>query len=379
VFTLGRAIAAALDLSPEAVVVQHVEGAGAYGHNAADDVAMDAALLATRMPGTHLRVLWSRADELSWAPFGAAMVADVSASVDEHGTITDWSYELWSNGHVARPGYAPRHVLLADAHRAGIPMLPPAVDPPADRGYGSQRNADPYYDFARVDVTVHRLLTMPIRTSSLRSLGSNLNTFAVESAIDELALAIGRDPLEMRLAHLSDPRAREVLSTAADAAGWGAPLAEGLGRGVAFCRYKNRSSYCAVVADVEATDRLRVTRLTIAVDVGQAVNLDGVRNQVEGGAIQATSWALFEQVRFDRHSVTSTDWESYPIARFDQVPQVEVHLLHRPDEPPLGAGEATQGPVPAAIGNALADAIGVRVRTLPFTPDNIVAAIDAQS
>ena len=379
VFTLGRAIAAALDLSPEAVVVQHVEGAGAYGHNAADDVAMDAALLATRMPGTHVRVLWSRADELSWAPFGAAMVADVAASVDEHGTITDWSYELWSNGHMARPGYAPRHVLLADAHRAGIPMFPPAVDPPADRGYGSQRNADPYYDFARVDVTVHRLLTMPIRTSSLRSLGSNLNTFAVESAIDELALAIGRDPLEMRLAHLSDPRAREVLSTAADAAGWGAPLAEGRGRGLAFCRYKNRSSYCAVVADVEATDRLRVTRLTIAVDVGQAVNLDGVRNQVEGGAIQATSWALFEQVRFDRHSVTSTDWESYPIARFDQVPQVEVHLLHRPDEPPLGAGEATQGPVPAAIGNALADALGVRVRTLPFTPDNIVAAIDAQS
>jgi CO/xanthine dehydrogenase Mo-binding subunit len=379
VFTLGRAIAAALDLSPEAVVVQHVEGAGAYGHNAADDVAMDAAFLATRMPGTHVRVLWSRADELSWAPFGAAMVADVTASVDEHGAIADWSYELWSNGHMARPGYAPRHVLLADVHRAGIPMFPPAVDPPADRGYGSQRNADPYYDFARVDVTAHRLLTMPIRTSSMRSLGSNLNTFAIESAIDELALATGRDPLEMRLAHLSDPRAREVLSTAADAAGWGAPLAEGRGRGVAFCRYKNRSSYCAVVADVEATDRLRVTRLTIAVDVGQAVNLDGVRNQVEGGAIQATSWALFEQVRFDRHSITSTDWESYPIARFDQVPHVEVHLLHRPDEPPLGAGEATQGPVPAAIGNALADALGVRVRTLPFTPDNIVAAIDAQS
>ena len=379
VFTLGRAIAAALDLSPEAVAVQHVEGAGAYGHNAADDAAMDAALIATQVPGRHVRVLWSRADEMSWGPFGAAMVADVTASVDEHGTITDWSYELWSNGHTARPGYAPRHDLLADAHRAGVPMLPPAVDPPADRGYGSQRNADPYYDFARVDVTVHRLQTMPIRTSSLRSLGSNLNTFAVESAVDELALAIGRDPLEMRLAHLSDARAREVLRTAADMADWGGPLPDGHGRGIAFCRYKNRSSYCAVVADVEATDRVRVTRLTIAVDVGRVVNADGVRNQIEGGAIQATSWALFEQVRFDRHSITSTDWETYPIARFDQVPRVEVHLLQRPDEPPLGAGEATQGPVPAAIGNALADALGVRVRTLPFTHDNIVAAIDAQS
>ncbi len=378
VFTLGRAIAAILDLRPEAVVVQHVEGAGSYGHNAADDAATDAALLATRVPRRHVRVLWSRADELSWGPFGPAMVADVTASVDENGTITDWSYELWSNGHTARPGYAPRHGLLADAHRAGVPMLPPAVDPPTDRGHGSARNSVPYYDIARVDVTVHRLLTMPIRTSSLRSLGSHLNTFAVESVVDELALAIGRDPLQMRLDHLPDPRAREVLATAAAAADWGAPLPDGHGRGVAFCRYKNRGSYCAVVADVEATDRLHVTRLTIAVDVGRAVNVDGVRNQIEGGAIQATSWALFEQVQFDRRSITSTDWESYPIARFGQVPPVEVHLLHRPDEPPLGAGEATQGPVPAAIGNALADALGVRVRTMPFTHGNIVAAIDAQ-
>lgn len=379
VFTLGRAIAAALELDPQAVVVRHVEGAGSYGHNAADDVAMDAALLATRVPGRHVRVLWSRADEMAWEPFGPAMVADVTASVDEHGTITDWSYELWSNGHTARPGYAPRHSLLADAHCAGVAMLPAAVDPPGERGHGSARNAEPYYDIGRVDVTIHRLLTMPIRTSSLRSLGSQLNTFATESAIDELAVALGRDPVEMRLAHLSDPRARDVLSAAAAAAEWGAPRPDGHGRGVAFCRYKNKSSYCAVVADVEATDQLRVTRLTIAVDVGRAVNVDGVRNQIEGGAIQATSWALFEQVRFDRHSITSTDWETYPIARFSQVPLIEVHVLQRPDEPPLGAGEATQGPVPAAIGNALADALGVRVRTLPFTHDNIVAAIDAEA
>ncbi|HET7667733.1 MAG TPA: molybdopterin cofactor-binding domain-containing protein, partial [Mycobacterium sp.] len=252
VFILGRAIAAALDLPADAVVVQHVEGAGSYGHNAADDAAMDAALLATQVPGRHVRVLWSRADEMSWEPFGPAMVADVTASVDEHGTITDWSYELWSNGHTARPGYAPRHSMLADAHRAGVTMLPPAVDPPGERGHGSARNAEPYYNIGRVDVTIHRLLTMPIRTSSLRSLGSQLNTFATESAVDELAVAIGRDPVEMRLAHLSDTRAREVLSAAAAAAGWGAPLPDGHGRGVAFCRYKNRSSYCAVVADVEA-------------------------------------------------------------------------------------------------------------------------------
>ena len=377
VFTLGRAIATALDLPADAVTVQHVEGAGSYGHNGADDAAMDAALLATQVPGRHVRVLWSRADEMSWEPFGPAMVADVTASVDENGAITDWSHRLWSNGHTARPGYAPRHSTLADAHRAGITVLPASVDPPPARGYGSARNAEPYYDIARVDVTVHRLLEMPIRVSSLRSLGSHLNTFAQESVIDELAAAIGRDPVEMRLAHLSDPRAREVLSTAAAAADWGAPVPDGHGRGVAFCRYKNRSSYCAVVADVEATDRVSVTRLTIAVDVGRVVNADGVRNQIEGGAVQATSWALFEQVRFDQQSITSTDWESYPIARFGQVPAVEVHLLDRPDAPSLGAGEATQGPVTAAIGNALAGALGIRVRVLPFTPENIVAAINA--
>ncbi|CAN5614117.1 molybdopterin-dependent oxidoreductase [soil metagenome] len=377
VFTLRNAIAVALDLPPESVVVQHVEGPGSYGHNAADDAAMDAALLATHIPGRHVRVLWSRGDEFSWEPFGPAMVGDVTASVDDSGTITDWSYEVWTNGHTARPGYAPRHSMLADAHRSGITMLPPSGDPPAERGHGSARNAEPYYDIPRVDVTVHRLLTMPIRTSSLRSLGSHLNTFALESVIDELASAAGRDPLQMRLDHLSDPRAHEVLNTAAAAARWGTPQPEGHGRGIAFCRYKNRGSYCAVVADVEATDQLRVTRLTIAVDVGRVVNVDGVRNQIEGGAIQATSWSLLEQVGFDRHAITSTDWESYPILRFSQVPELDVHLVPRPDDPPLGAGEATQGPVTAAIGNALADALGVRVRTLPFTTDNIVAAINA--
>lgn len=377
VFSLARAMAAALGLDPGSVVVQHVEGPGSYGHNAADDVAMDAALLAMKIPGTHIRVQWSRADEFAWEPFGPAMVGDVRASLDESGAITDWSYELWTNGHTGRPGYASSNTMLSEAHRAGVETLPPAVDPPAERGHGSARNAEPYYDIARIDVTVHRLLTMPIRTSSLRSLGSHLNTFATESMIDELALAAGRDPLELRLANLSDPRAREVLTAVADITDWGTALPEGHGRGIAFCRYKNRGSYCAVVADVEATDQLYVSRLTIVADVGRVVNTDGVRNQLEGGAIQAASWSLLEQVRFDRHAVTSTDWESYPIVRFTQVPTVDVHVLDRRDQPPLGAGEATQGPVTAAIGNALAVALGVRVYALPFTPDNIVAAIDA--
>ena len=376
VFNLRTATALALGLEPEDVVVQHVEGAGCYGHNSADDAAFDAALIATHVPGRHIRVQWSRADELSWEPFGPAMVGEVAATVGADGHVSDWTYDVWGNGHTTRPGYAAAHGLLADAHRAGVDEIPPALDPPAARGHGSARNAEPPYDFARIDVATHRLTTMPIRSSALRALGAHLNVFALESCMDELAETLGRDPLQFRLDHLTDPRARDVLRTAAEAAGWGTPTVDGEGRGIAYSRYKNRGSYCAVVADVEAEESVRVTRLTIAIDVGQVVNEDGLRNQIEGGAIQATSWSLLEQVAFDRSTITSTDWESYPIMRFTGVPHVDVHVLSRSDEPSLGAGEATQGPVPGAIANAIHDAIGVRVRTLPFTRDNVVAAID---
>ena len=376
VFQLRAAIAAALGLDTSDVVVQHVEGAGAYGQNSADDAAFDAALLATLVPGSPVRVQWSRADELSWEPFGPAMVGDVSATLGPDGHVADWSYDLWSNGHTARPGYAPEHGLLADAHRAGVDALPPALDPPAARGHGSARNAEPYYAFSRMDVTAHRLLTMPIRSSALRSLGAHFNVFAIESVMDELAAAAGRDPLDFRLDHLDDARARDVLTTAADAAGWGTPQPDGQALGLAFARYKNRGAYCAVVAEIEADTSVRVKRLTIAVDVGRVVNDDGVRNQIEGGAVQATSWSLMEQVTFDREAITSNDWESYPILRFSEVPRVDVQVVDRPDELPLGAGEATQGPVAGAIGNAINAALGVRVRTLPFSAENVTAAID---
>ncbi|MCW2840200.1 MAG: xanthine dehydrogenase family protein molybdopterin-binding subunit [Aeromicrobium sp.] len=376
IFPLRAATARALGLEVEDVIVQHVEGAGCYGHNSADDAAFDAALIATHVPGRHVRVQWSRADELRWEPFGPAMIGDVTATVGDNGRVSDWTYDASGNGHTARPGYAPAHGLLSDAHRAGVDRVPPAIDPPPARGYGSARNAEPTYDFARMDITTHRLLAMPIRSSALRSLGAHLNVFALESFMDEIAEATGQDPLAFRLAHLTDPRARDVLTTVAEAAGWGSPTAEGVGRGISYSRYKNRGSYCAVIAEVEAEEAVHVTRLTIAVDVGRVVNDDGVRNQIEGGAIQSTSWSLLEQVAFDRSRITSTDWEAYPILRFSDAPRVDVHIVSRPDEPPLGAGEATQGPVPGAIANAIHDAIGVRVRNLPFTPANVVAAID---
>jgi CO/xanthine dehydrogenase Mo-binding subunit len=196
--------------------------------------------------------------------------------------------------------------------------------------------------------------------------------------MDELAASIGRDALEFRLAHLDDPRARAVLRAAAELGGWQARnREEDVGHGIGIARYKASGAYCAVVADVQARHTVRVRRLAVAVDVGRIVNPDGVRNQIEGGAVQATSWTLKERVRFDRRRVTSVDWETYPILRFSEAPRVDVRLISRPDEPSVGAGEAVHGPVAAAIANAVSDAIGVRVRDLPITPGRVIALLEA--
>ena len=373
---LSRAIAAALGLDPATVHVRHAEGAGCYGHNAADDAAFDAVLVARAVPGTPVQVLWSRQDELTWAPFSSAMVADVEAVVDEAGRLASWRYDVYSQGHSSRPGYAGVPGLLAATTLADPATYPAAVDPPIANGAGSTRNALPGYDLANRRVTGHRLTESPIRTSAMRSLGAYFNVFAIESMMDEAADVAGADPLEFRLAHLSDERGRRVLRMAAEAAGWGRAVPADTGLGLGYARYKGTSAWCAVVAEVEAAAAVRVRRLWTAVDVGRVVNPDGVRNQIEGGAVQATSWTLLERVRFDRRRVTSDTWESYPILPFSAVPEVLVELAPGDGNPSVGAGEAAQGPTAAAIGNALAAAVGVRVRDLPLTPEAVVHAIE---
>ena len=376
IYLLRAELARALGLADDDVTVTHVEGAGCYGHNGADDAAMDAALLAMAVPGRPVQVVWSRADELTWAPFGAAAMVRVAADVDAAGNVLSWQHEIWGNGHSTRPGSTRSVALLANSHRAGGEEIEAAAEPPMARGGGAGRNSVPEYDFPAYRAVNHRVLDMPLRTSALRSLGAFLNVFAAESFMDELALAAGRDPVEYRLACLSDPRARAVIESAARRSGWDnwSP-AESAGHGIGFARYKNTSAYCAVVADVAAVSEVRVRRLTIAVDAGLVINPDGAANQVEGGAVQATSWALKEQVRFDRYGVTSDTWETYPILRFSEVPAVDVELLPGNGNPALGVGETAQGPTAAAIGNAVCNALGVRVRMLPFTEENIVAAM----
>ncbi|MGZ4656777.1 MAG: molybdopterin cofactor-binding domain-containing protein [Blastococcus sp.] len=375
VHRLRGAIAQAVGLDADAVVVQHMENAGCYGHNGADDAAFDAVLLARAVRGRPVQARWSRADELGWAPFGSAMAVEVTAQLDDAGRIASWRYDVWSQGHTARPGYAGVPGLLAGTHLEQPQPAPPAADPPQAAGGGTSRNAVPIYDVGNRSVRGHRVLDGAVRSSALRALGAHMNVFSIESFLDELAGAAGADPLEFRLRHLADERARTVLTTAATAAGWGGALDEGLGRGIGLARYKGRGAYCAVVAEVEAVHDIRVRRLTVAVDVGRVVNPDGVRMQIEGGAVQATSWTTKERVRFDRRRITSDDWESYPILRFSEVPEIDVQLVDRPDLPSVGAGEAAQGPTAGAIANAVAAAVGVRVRDLPLTADAVTAVI----
>jgi nicotinate dehydrogenase subunit B len=342
-------------------------------------VAMDAALLALAVPGRPVQVVWSRSDELGWEPYGPAAVVRIAADVDARGDVLAWQHEIWGNGHVTRPGFASSNRLLAASHRDGGEPIEPAADPPLERGGGAGRNAVPGYALPSYRVVNHRLSVMPLRTSSLRSLGGFANVFAIESFMDELAQAAGRDPVEYRLAQLADPRGRAVIEAVARRSGWAdwsaSESSRSAGHGIGYARYKNSSAYRAVVAEVQAVTEVRVRRLTIAVDAGLVINPDGAENQVEGGAIQATSWTLKERVRFNSLTVTSDTWGSYPILRFSEVPAVEVEFLPGHGNPSLGVGETAQGPTAAAIGNALADALGVRVRTLPLTERQILAAM----
>lgn len=380
VYPLRKDIARALGVSDGAVHVEHVEGAGCYGHNGADDVAYDAALLAQAVPGRPVHVTWSREDELGWSPFGPAMVVDIETACAADGTITDWTWTGYGNGHSSRPSTLPSPSLLAFASQAHGRPIPASSDPAPAAGHGIARNAVPGYDVGRLTATTHRLTEMPIRASALRSLGSHLNVFAIEQQLDDLAALAGADPLEYRLRHLSDPRGRAVLERVADLSDWSnPPVGDAAGRGLGFARYKGTGAWCAVVVDIEAEERIRMSRMWIAVDVGRVVNPDGVVNQIEGGAIQSASWTLLEQVRLAEGRVLSDTWEEYPILTFSEVPPIEVAIVDRPDEPWLGAGEASMGPTAAALGNALMAATGIRVRSLPLTPENIVAAMDEQA
>ena len=379
VFPLRAELVKILKVPPASVRCIHTEGSGCYGHNGADDVAVDAAVLARAAPGRPVRLQWMRDDEFAWEPYGPAMSMHAKASLDGEGRIVDWNYELWSNSHSTRPQSTDGANVLAAWYLAEPQPMGPPTSPPQPTG-GGDRNSIPLYDFPNQRVVHNFIQPMPIRVSALRTLGAYANVFALESFMDELALAAGADPVAFRLAHLKDPRAKAVIEKVAQMAGWKAGEKGDVsrGRGIGFAKYKNLSCYCAVIADLEvdrATGRVRVTNVWSVADAGLVINPDGLANQIEGGIIQSTSWTLYEEVKFDRHGITSRDWSNYPILTMPDVPKVEVVLIDRPEERALGAGEGSQGPAVAAIANAFAHATGKRIRDLPFHPERVKAVL----
>jgi nicotinate dehydrogenase subunit B len=378
VFPLRATLAKALGMLPAAIRCVHHEGAGCYGHNGADDVALDAALLARATNGHPVRVQWMRDDEFMWEPYGPAMTMQCKAAV-AGGKIVDWNYDVFSQSHNQRPGDPDGVNLLASWYLATPHAPGPARMAPQPNGAGD-RNAIPLYDLPRQRITHHMIKEQPVRTSALRTLGAYANVFAIESFIDELAAAAGVDPVEFRLAHTKEARSRAIIEAVAKAANW-KPGEKGdgrRGRGIAFAKYKTTATYNAVIVEVEvdrASGVVTVPRAWTSVDAGQIINPDGLTNQIEGGIIQSTSWTLHEEVRFDRNAIQSRDWKTYPILTFPEVPKIETVLIDRPTERSLGAGEASQGPTVAAIANAFANATGRRMRDLPFVPERVKAAL----
>ena len=377
VYPLRASLANVLGLPAEAVTVHHAHGAGCYGHNGADDVALDAAVIARELPDHCIRVQWRREEEFGFEPLGSAMHVTARVVLDAAGKPVDWTTEIWSATHVQRPSSGGNML----THEA-LPTPPPdprPTDPPEAAGGGGTRNGLPLYDFPAKRIVHHLVLQAPTRTSALRGLGALTNVFALECFMDELAEHAGIDPVEYRLSLLSDARARRLIENVAERCGWASrgPAGSGRGVGLAWARYKNKAAYAAVAVEVEVEQEVRVRRAWCAADAGLVINPDGARNQLDGGIVQAISMTLKEQMRFDAEGRASVDWEGYPILKFSEEPEIETEIVHAPELPTLGMGECTFGPTAAAIGNAVAHALGARIRDMPLTRERIAAALVA--
>jgi nicotinate dehydrogenase subunit B len=374
--TLRRQLARMLDMAELNIRCIYLEGSGCYGRNGHEDAAADAALVA-KETGKPVRVQWSRADEHGWDPKGPPTLLDFRGALDASGNIVAWESELYAPERAK-----PFAVTLVAADLAGMPK------DDAMPGNLHQALAIPYA-VPNIKSTAHWLVETPFRPSWIRTPGRMQNTYANESFMDELAAAAGADPLEFRIRHLKDTRGLEALERLRKLASWtprtkptGGPGEVAKGRGVSYVRYELVRTYVGAVADVEVnrrTGNIRVERFYVAHDCGQIINPDGLRNQIDGNVIQTVSRTLLEDLQWNRSTVTSLDWASYPILRFPDVPEIVHDLIDRPKERPWGAGEPTAAVVPSAIANAVYDAVGIRLRSVPFTPDKVLAALKTLS
>jgi CO/xanthine dehydrogenase Mo-binding subunit len=371
IYPLRESIADSLSLDLDEVVIEHVPGSGCYGHTGADDAAFDAALVAMALPDRPILLKWSREDEHAWEPFASAMAVELAANT-ENGRITAFSAEVFSDTHRGRPRAGPGRAgpgkLLANRFRAE-PIGPSPATPNMGAHAGMHRNLDPAYAFSAKRLVKNLVPDLPHRVSAMRCLGAAVNVFAIESFLDKLARDAGVEPIAFRLSHLDDDRARDVLLALRERTkGW-PDTTEAMGRGIAYAQYKNAMARVAIAVDLQVNDRAEVElrRAAITAEAGRIVDAEGLCAQLEGGFVQAASWALYEEVKWDRDGILTRDWESYPVIRFDNIPEIDVTLLDRPSEKSVGAGEASPGPALAAIGNAVFDAIGLRVTRLPFS------------
>lgn len=383
VYGLRRELSRVLGIATEDIHTIHVDAPGSFGHNGANDAALDAALLAQRLPERPVSVKWSRRDEHKFEPYGPPSVIKLQASLSSDSDITDWNHDVWGYSHVGFSGPQKDHSPLLGAWSLAQPFKRFSAFPIKAFMGGIHRNANPIYTFPQQRIVKHFLPDSPLRASSLRGLGSYANIFAIESFMDELADAAGIDAAEFRLKHLNDARARAVLEAVLEKGGWQAgrepDRRNDRGWGVALSQYKNLQCYSAtfVALSVDRTSgKVSLERAVLATDVGQVVNPESARSQLEGTFTQSASWTLKEQVTFQRNGITSVDWRSYPILRFPETPKIETILINRPGRPYRGLGEGAMGPVSAAIANAIFRAVGIRLRRIPFTPQRVKAALD---
>ncbi|MEM9552328.1 MAG: molybdopterin cofactor-binding domain-containing protein, partial [Pseudomonadota bacterium] len=377
VYVLRDSIAESLNLDPDNIILTFAPGSGCYGHNGADDAAFEASLVAMALPDTPVLLKWTREDEHAWEPYGPASATELAAVVEPDGQLNALSAEAIGGTFRGRPRTGSNQAgparLLANHFRED-PIGPHPSLPNMNRHGGLHRNLASIYDIPDTRLVKNLVPRMPLRTSALRCLGAALNVFALESFLDEIAREMGKDPFAVRRAHLTDVRAIEVLDRL-ETELRRIPLGAGAGRGIAFAQYKNAMTRVGASVDLTVSDTAEIAlkRIVLIADAGRIVDRDGLTAQLEGGALQAASWALFEAVTWDRDGVTSRDWDTYPVLRFSNVPRIDVTLLNQPDCKSLGAGEASPGPVLAAIANAVYDLTGLRARRLPITPDALTS------
>jgi nicotinate dehydrogenase subunit B len=378
IYPLRESIADTFGLELTQVDITFVPGSGCYGHSGADDATFEAALIAQSLPNTPILLKWTRTEEHAWEPYTPAMAVALSANVTD-GKISGYSAEVFSDTHRGRPRPGPNRAgpaRLLSNHFREDPIGPIPAQPNMGRHAGMHRNLDPVYDFTDTRLVKNLVSGLPHRTSAMRCLGATTNIFAIESLMDELAREHAVPPIAFRKSHLGDPRALEVLAELQRYIDTRPKMADGSGRGIAYAQYKNQMTRVGVCVELAVND-LAETRLQdafIVADAGRVVDADGLIAQLEGGFLQAASWALYEQVVWDRDGIQSLDWDSYPVIRFDNVPNIEVALLDHPDASSVGAGEASPGPTVAAIANAIYDAVGLRMRRMPFTSEAILQA-----